>query len=528
MQKERVQDVFAYALGFKPLTTTRHRLLVIVTHILLWSLFLTLPMLIYRIEILDTQILYREIINKTFLIGLFYFHYYYLIPRFFKKKKLLNYFLSLLASLLFICLQQLAVEHYFMKYVYQRGGKFLAHRARPAFHRIAPFAKAASMPRVMSRLYMQDSLLRHRLAQRGDTGNITLVKASPYNVVYSTRPAMAGLTDGPQDGAVVGFAGMGAGEVAFASTGQDSMLLTPPGPPPFEGTTIVTDSLGETKVFHSALTEAGEMKTVAVTDSVITIPAGKIAMLRDRMRKTVMGIPVVALPMIITDILTSAILMLLISGFIKLANSLIISQKQKKILETERLNAELNFLKLQINPHFLFNTLNSIYSQAHLRSEQTEYSILKFSQIMRYVLYDSTTEKIALSKDLEYIKNYIDLQKLRISRNVAIHFNVTGNTNNLLIPPLLLITFIENAFKHGISYTIPSEIRINIELVNNVLLLTVGNAVVNGKGHGDGGVGLINAKRRLDVLYPNRHLLDIVENDSLYIVNLKIELDYEN
>ena len=147
---------------------------------------------------------------------------------------------------------------------------------------------------------------------------------------------------------------------------------------------------------------------------------------------------------------------------------------------------------------------------------------------MRYVLYDSTAEKISLSQDLEYISNYIDLQKLRLSKNITIHYDVPGPVNGLVIAPLLLITFIENAFKHGISYTAPSEIKIAIAVTGNQLLLTVGNAMTQSSREASGGVGLINAQRRLNVLYPGRHTLDVVENDHLYIVNLKIELDYES
>ena len=193
------------------------------------------------------------------------------------------------------------------------------------------------------------------------------------------------------------------------------------------------------------------------------------------------------------------------------------------------MNAELNFLKLQINPHFLFNTLNSIYSQAHLKSEQTEYSILKFSQIMRYVLYDSTTEKIPLTRDLEYVRNYIDLQKLRISKNVTIQYEVIGVTNDLLIAPLLLITFIENAFKHGISYTMPSAINIQVKATGTELLLVVSNTIIRkttlAGEEESGGVGLANAKRRLDVLYPGRYRLDINDSNNVYVVNLSIALD---
>lgn len=215
-------------------------------------------------------------------------------------------------------------------------------------------------------------------------------------------------------------------------------------------------------------------------------------------------------------------------NFFYLLPRLFRSERQKKLLENERLHAELNFLKLQINPHFLFNTLNSIYSQAHFKSEQTEHSILKFSRIMRYVLYDSAAEKIPLIQDLEYISNYIDLQQLRLSKNITIHYDVSGPVNGLSIAPLLLITFIENAFKHGISYTAPSEIKIAIAVTGNDLSLTVGNAITQSSRESAGGVGLINARRRLDVIYPGRHLLDVIENDHLYIVNLKIELDHES
>jgi LytS/YehU family sensor histidine kinase len=230
-----------------------------------------------------------------------------------------------------------------------------------------------------------------------------------------------------------------------------------------------------------------------------------------------------------SEILNKSLLIILFYvSFFYFLPRLIRSERQKKLLENERLNAELNFLKLQINPHFLFNTLNSIYSQAHFRSEQTEHSILKFSRIMRYVLYDSATDKIPLSQDLEYISNYIDLQQLRLSKNITIQYDVTGPVNGLSIAPLLLITFIENAFKHGISYTAPSEIKIAIAITGNELSLTVGNAITQTRRDSTGGVGLINARRRLDVIYPGRHLLDVVENDHLYIVNLKIELDHES
>ncbi|WP_127126070.1 sensor histidine kinase [Pseudoflavitalea rhizosphaerae] len=476
MRKDSALDVFAYVLGFKPAKTVVHRLLIISLHILGWGLFLTLPLLIYRIEILDTFFLYREVINKVFLILLFYFHYYFLIPRFFQKKQYGKYFLTILGCLLVICLQQLVVESFIQYKFRKQAGMVIRTGPNRFFHRLSPVGKMQLAPMVGSVTVNRDTTVIRRVGPDGSfVENIEYRKSTDQEkdtvVVLTTRTVPAG--DQSRERFV-----------------ERSFSLGIPAMP-----------MGRT------LAIAGDMPVMKLFGS---------------------EIPLMALPMLLMDTLTSAVIILLISGFIKLANSLLISEKQKKVLETERLNAELSFLKLQINPHFLFNTLNSIYSQAHLKSEQTEYSILKFSQIMRYVLYDTSTEKITLRKDLEYISNYIDLQKLRLSKNVTVRYNVTGHTDNLLIAPLLLITYIENAFKHGVSYTIPSEIRINIDVIGNSLLLTVSNAITSSRQTGYEGVGLINAKRRLDVLYPGRYLLDVVDNKSLYIVNLKIELDHEN
>lgn len=478
MRKDSALDVFAYVLGFRPAKTVMHRLLIITLHILGWGLFLTMPLLIYRIEIMDTYFLYREVINKVFLIILFYFHYYYLIPRFFQKKQYGKYFLTILGSLLVICFQQLLVES-FIQMKFRKEAGMVFRGPNRFFHRLSPVGKMQLAPKVGSVTVNRDTTIIRRIGADGSFVESMEYRKSPEHekdtvVVIARRTVPADAESHER----------------FVERNFAQGIPALPGMP--MGRTIAI---------------AGEVSSFKLFGS---------------------EIPLMALPMLLMDTLTSAIIILLISGFIKLANSLLISEKQKKVLETERLNAELSFLKLQINPHFLFNTLNSIYSQAHLRSEQTEYSILKFSQIMRYVLYDTSTEKITLGKDIEYISNYIDLQKLRLSKNVTVSFNVSGNTDNLLIAPLLLITYIENAFKHGVSYTIPSEIRINIDVIGNTLLLTVSNAITFSRQTGHEGVGLINARRRLDVLYPGKYWLDVVDNKSLYIVNLKIELDHEN
>ncbi|MEP7373303.1 MAG: histidine kinase [Chitinophagaceae bacterium] len=244
-----------------------------------------------------------------------------------------------------------------------------------------------------------------------------------------------------------------------------------------------------------------------------------------RMREPgLFGIPRGVWLMTLNNAISSFALLLLMGGFIRLANSFIRNQNEKKALENANLNAEINFLKSQINPHFLFNTLNSIYSQAHSRSHNTEFSILKLSDLLRYVLYDSGDDKVELVKDIQYINNYIDLQRLRLSQKITINYSVTGDLEGKLIAPLLLINFIENAFKHGISYSQASAIDISIVIFEKTLTLTVMNPIVETDSFAQGGLGLKNVNRRLELLYADRYQLDIHRNEGFHIVNLKIEL----
>lgn len=240
---------------------------------------------------------------------------------------------------------------------------------------------------------------------------------------------------------------------------------------------------------------------------------------------TVFGIPRGLLAMPLSNAISSFALILIMGGFIRLAYSFIRNQHEKKALENANLNAEVNFLKSQINPHFLFNTLNGIYSQAHTKSAHTEHSILKLSDLLRYMLYDSGEDKVELTKDIQYISNYIDLQRLRLSQKVSIQYEIEGDTNRKKIAPLLLITFIENAFKHGISYSKPSVINIHIRVFQETLTLMVSNPIVETNSFAGGGLGLKNAVRRLDLLYPSDYSLDIDRNDQSHIVNLKINLN---
>lgn len=285
-----------------------------------------------------------------------------------------------------------------------------------------------------------------------------------------------------------------------------------------------------------AFTNTRPLKIVSgFADSIPDLPSFNIAIRPDSSSEkihplmsisesTLFGIPKGIWVMTLNNAVSSFVLLLLMGGFIRLAYSFIRNQNEKKALENANLNAEVNFLKSQINPHFLFNTLNSIYSQAHARSANTEFSILKLSELLRYVLYDSGDDKVELSKDIQYINNYIDLQRLRLSQKIKINYSVAGNMDGKRIAPLLLISFIENAFKHGISYAQPSSIDIAIVIFEKTLTLSVTNPVTETDSFAPGGLGLKNVRRRLELLYADRHQLDIQRNDSLHIVNLKLEL----
>jgi sensor histidine kinase YesM len=216
-----------------------------------------------------------------------------------------------------------------------------------------------------------------------------------------------------------------------------------------------------------------------------------------------------------------------ISTAIKITNEWFKAEKQKKEMENEKLNSELAFLKSQVNPHFLFNILNNICSLARKKSDNTENAIIQLSRIMRYMLYDSKDEKVSLEKEVEYLQNYIDLQRLRISDSVIINFTIEGNIDGKMVEPMLLIPFVENAFKHGVSYLDESNIDIRLKIDNGDLHFHVENNRIKKSDdpiHQESGIGLKNVLRRLDLLYPGTHTINIEETPTKYIVNLDISL----
>lgn len=212
---------------------------------------------------------------------------------------------------------------------------------------------------------------------------------------------------------------------------------------------------------------------------------------------------------------------------IKLTKDWIGHQEKLKDLEKQNLKNELEFLKSQIQPHFFFNTLNNLYSLTLKKSDLAPEVVLKLSDLMSYMLYESDSQETTLRKEIEHIKNYLDLESLRFGKRLHLELSILGETDSKKIPPLLLLPFIENAFKHGTSHE-TGEIRLKITLqaTTHKLLFEVSNPRFE---HGQSrkkhkGLGLKNVRRRLDLLYADRYILHIQPTAKEYAISLQLPL----
>ncbi|MFY7671063.1 sensor histidine kinase [Tenacibaculum sp. MEBiC06402] len=216
-------------------------------------------------------------------------------------------------------------------------------------------------------------------------------------------------------------------------------------------------------------------------------------------------------------------------GFWYYENYLKIKKKQYQLQE-EKLKAEISLLRAQIDPHFLFNVLNNLFGSAHQFGDvKTANGISNLAELMRYMIYDSIEEEVSLEKELSYIDDFIELQKLRFDQtdNLNIKFkNSIENANTLSISPMLFIPFAENAFKYGVSLDKHSLIDISFSIVNDKLIFSCVNTIHNIKkqSKNTNGFGLDNIKKRLELLYPNLYILDINTDQKKYNVNLEIKI----
>lgn len=204
-------------------------------------------------------------------------------------------------------------------------------------------------------------------------------------------------------------------------------------------------------------------------------------------------------------------------------------EEQRKELKNEKLDAELKFLKSQVNPHFLFNTLNNLYSLAYSQSPKTTEVISRLSQMMRYMVYDSNHDLVPLEKEIDYMQNYISLEKLRLNELTPITFEIEGDTIQRKIAPLLLIPFLENAFKHGVSNSNPNSwVKAKLIAQGQHLHFEVANSRLDQQGTAgasNSGIGLENVKKRLELKYPGLYDLKIGSTDTQFSANLDIHLN---
>jgi two-component system LytT family sensor kinase len=200
-------------------------------------------------------------------------------------------------------------------------------------------------------------------------------------------------------------------------------------------------------------------------------------------------------------------------------------ERERKESENENLKSELSLLRSQISPHFMFNVLNSLTALARKKSDELEPIIIKLSQLMRYMLYDSGIDKVSLETEIEYLQNYIDLQKIRFGSSVKVNFDKNVLQPGFYLEPMLLIPFVENSFKHGTGMIMSPEISIALSNEKNKLHFIVKNKFApNASEEKDAtsGIGLQNVKRRLELLYPGKYSLEVTQEKEWFIVKLNL------
>lgn len=201
------------------------------------------------------------------------------------------------------------------------------------------------------------------------------------------------------------------------------------------------------------------------------------------------------------------------------------NQRDMEELERQSLEHQLEYLRYQLNPHFFMNTLNNIHALVDIDAEQAKHSIVQLSKLMRFVLYEADHERVPLERELAFLQNYIELMRLRLTEHVRLNVDLPSNVPSCEVPPLLFVVFVENAFKHGVSYQRPSFIDISLRVEDGFLLFRCVNSrhpVTDAPR--EGGVGLQNVRQRLDLIYGEAYTLDITQPEETYDVNLQIKL----
>jgi two-component system, LytTR family, sensor kinase len=198
-------------------------------------------------------------------------------------------------------------------------------------------------------------------------------------------------------------------------------------------------------------------------------------------------------------------------------------ERENRSLKQEKTQAELAFLKTQINPHFLYNTLNYLYSLAYPVSDKLAGAIIKLSDLMRYMLHESKDGKVELQKEVDYLHNYLEIYRLRFEHNFFVNFNIQGHVNGQRVPSLVLIPFVENALKHGVVDDASAPIEIKLQLEHNNLYFDVSNRISKSQKDQTTGIGLPNIRRRLELIYPGKYNLEVYDDGQQYKTRLRLQ-----
>ncbi|MFZ5972611.1 MAG: sensor histidine kinase [Bacteroidota bacterium] len=209
---------------------------------------------------------------------------------------------------------------------------------------------------------------------------------------------------------------------------------------------------------------------------------------------------------------------------IKLLKYWYANQHAQQVLIQEKLQAELKFLKTQIHPHFLFNTLNNLYALTLKKSDMAPGMVLKLSELINYMLYECKGDEVLLSKEIKFIRNYVDIEKMRYGDKLEVDIHVNGEQADRKIAPLILLPFVENCFKHGASEGLEQAwVKIDVDVQPDSVVFKVENNKATGPEKGNGeGIGIQNVKRRLDLLYPGRYDLKMIKGEETFLVILTI------
>jgi sensor histidine kinase YesM len=224
-------------------------------------------------------------------------------------------------------------------------------------------------------------------------------------------------------------------------------------------------------------------------------------------------------------LVTTVFLFVFLGWLARVTENLVLNTIKKEQLEKQAVEAELFYLKSQINPHFLFNTLNNIHTLVYKQAATAPEAVLRLASLMRYMIYESNAHTVPLSREMTYLQDYISLQQLRYKNAPVVDLEIVGDGDHCFIPPLLFIHFLENAYKHSPARLEAGDLRMKVEIKENSLIFSIQNPIVTKHANAlnePGGVGLPNIRKRLALLYPEQHTLEINSFDEIFTVNLTI------